>query len=234
MSEERIKVLAHQKKPLKSLASLLSDLGFSRIAYSSSALSVEKMKGQDLKGKPYLDYRVEFKPNQIDVVYNTPPGRSRVARLLEVLPTFLNILQVAEDYYDVKPTSIFGPINTVLSEASKIIDRDAVEFSTQLSDLQAKHADLSAKYEDLVRSSEANTRILLECERKRDELQKRMNLLAGMSDELLKASLYEWINAHGGTIDIREFAKASSVAVTRAEEGLNLLIQEGYIKRRLE
>lgn len=234
MSEERIKVTALQKKSLKSLATLLSGLGFTRIAYSASLLSVEKMKGQDLKGKPYLDYRVEFKPQQIDLVYNIPPERGREARLLEVLPTFLNILQVAEEYYDVKPSSMFRPINSVLIEMSKIVDRDAAEFSTQLSDLQARYNDLNAKYGDLVRSSEANTRILLECERKRDELQKRITLLTGMSDELLKASLFEWINAHGGTIDIKEFAKASSLAITRAEEGLNMLIQEGYIKRRSE
>ena len=87
------------------------------------------------------------------------------------MPTFLNVLQVAEDYYDVQPTGIFVYINAVLAEVSKIIDRDALEFSTQLSELQGRYGDLNAKYDDLVRSSETNTRILLECERNRDELQ---------------------------------------------------------------
>jgi hypothetical protein len=234
MAEERIVVAAKQQKPLKALAALLGGLGFTKISYSNKTLTVEKMKGQDIKGKPYLDYRVEFKGASMELSYTIPPNRSRVARLLELLPTFLNIIQVAEDYYVVKPSSIYAQINLVLSEASKIIDRDAVEFSTQLTDLQARYADLNAKYDDLVRSSEANTRILLECEQKKDELDKKLVRMSGMSDDLLREALYGWIRLHNGFIDVKEFAKANSIAITRAEEGLNLLIQEGYIRRRFE
>jgi hypothetical protein len=234
MSEEKITVTARQKKPLKGLASLLSGLGFTRISYSKNMLSVEKIRGADLRGKPYLEYKVEFNPKSVDFKYSFSAKRSKIARLLDLMPTFLNILQVAEDYYEVKPTGIFTHINALLSETSKIIGRDALEFSTQLSELQAKYTSMSAKYDDLVRSGEANTRLLLECERKRDELQKKLAQLSGMGDDLLKESLYGWIKLHNGTIDTREFAKANSVAVTRTEEGLNMLIREGYIRRRFE
>ena len=234
MPEERIDIAAKQKKSLKSLAKLLGGLGFTKISYSKGVLSIEKIKGRDLQGKPYLEYRVEFLPSSINFTYSFSANQSKTARLLDLMPTFLNILQVAEEYYDTKPTAVFSHINTVLSEVSKITDRDALEFSTQLTELQAKHNDLLAKYEDIVRSSEANTRILLECERKRDELQKKLNQLSGMGDELLKESLYNWIKVHGGTIDVREFSKAHSVSLTRAEEGLNNLIREGYIRRRFE
>jgi hypothetical protein len=234
MSEDKISVAAEQKKPLKNLASLFSGLGFTKITYGKETLSVEKVKGQDLQGKPYLEYRVEFGPTSIDFTYSFSKERNKLSCLLDLMPTFLNILQVAEDYYDVQPTGIFVHINAVLAEVSKIIDRDALEFSTQLSELQSRHNDLNAKYEDLVRSSETNTRILLECERNRDELQKKLTTMSGMSDDLLKESLYNWIKLHGGSIDIREFSKSHSVALTRAEEGLNMLIREGYIRRRLE
>ncbi|MBI5227473.1 hypothetical protein HY988_02690 [Candidatus Micrarchaeota archaeon] len=231
MSEETIKIIASRKKPLKPLASLFGSLGFSKISYSENALSVEKIKGEDLKGKPYVEYSIVFKPDSIDLTYSLPPNKNRVSRLVELIPTFLDVLQVAEDYYAIKPSSIYFQINSVLAQASKIIDREAVEFSSQLTDLQTKYNDLSAKYNDLVRSSEANTRILLESEQKADELRKRISKLSGMSDELLKQTLYEWVKIHGGTIDIKEFAKANSLSPSRAEEGLNQLIQEGYIKR---
>jgi hypothetical protein len=234
MAEEKISVPAKQKKPLKNLASLLSGLGFTKISYAKDGLSVEKIKGADLQGKPYLEYRVEFTLDNIDFLYSFSAKRSRIARLLDLMPTFLNILQVAEDYYEVRPTGIFTHINALLSETSKIIDRDALEFSTQLSELQARFTDMNAKYDDLVRSGEANTRLLLESESKKDELQNKLAKLAGMGDDLLKETLYNWIKLHGGTIDVREFAKANSVAVTRAEEGLNMLIREGYIRRRFE
>ena len=233
MSEEKIIVKCTQKKNLKSLASLLSGLGFTKIAYAKGFLTIEKTKGRDLRGQPYLEYRVEFKGQTIEFTYSLSGKRSKNARLLELMPTFLNILQVAEDYYDIQPTQLFSHINTVLLELSKIVDHDAVEFSTQLTDLQAKYVDINKKYEDLVRSSEASTRILLECERKRDELQKKLSQLTGMSDDLLKETLYNWIKVHGGSIDIREFSKANSVSVSRTEEGLDSLIRDGYIRRRL-
>lgn len=234
MPEEKITLVATQKKPLKNLAALFSGLGFTRISYAKNVLTVEKTKGQDLQGKPYLEYRVEFGPDRIDFTFSYSQNRSRLARLLDLLPTFLNIIQVGEDYYDIRPTTMFTHINAVLAEAAKIIDRDALEFSTQLTETQARYAELTAKYDDLVRSGEGNTRILLECERKRDELQKKLTQLSGMSDDLLKESLYNWIRIHGGTIDIREFSRANAIALTRAEEGLNMLIREGYVRRRFE
>ncbi|MFH1520934.1 MAG: hypothetical protein ABID61_04770 [Candidatus Micrarchaeota archaeon] len=232
MSEEKIIIVAKQKRQLKHLASLLSGLGFTKIAFIKNVLSVEKIKGSDLQGRPHLEYRVEFKHDTIEFHYGYSAKRGKTARLLDLIPTFLNILQVAEDYYDVKPSTIFSQVNYIMAEAAKIIDRDAIEFSTQLTELQVKYEDLTAKYDDLVRSGETNTRLLLECERKRDELQKKLAHMTGMSDDLLKESLYNWIKVHGGAIDIRDFAKANSVAITRVEEGLNLLIREGYIKRR--
>jgi hypothetical protein len=232
MPEENIITAAKQKKSLKGLSTLLSGLGFTKISYSPKVLTVEKIKGRDLKGRPYLEYRVEFKPKGIEFTFSYSAKRNRLARMLELMPIYLNILQVCEDYYEVRPTGIFPQINAMLQEASKMVDRDTLEFSTELTELQARHNELNAKYQDLVRSSEGNTRILLECERKRDELQKQLDHLTGMSDDLLKESLYNWIKIHGGTIDVREFSKANSVAVRRVEEGLNLLIQEGFIRRR--
>jgi len=233
MPEEKIVTVAKQKKNLKTLAKLLNNLGFTKISYSPKVLSVEKVKGHDLKGKPYLEYRIEFKPSSIDFIFSYSEQRGKRARLLDLIPIFLNILQVSEDYYDVKPTNIYPHVNSLFSEISKVVDKDSLELSAQLSEFQSRFNDLDAKYQDLVRSSEANTRILLECERKRDELQKQLDRLAGMSDDLLKESLYNWVKVHGGTIDVREFSKANSVAIRRVEEGLNMLIRDGFIRRRL-
>ncbi|GAF86101.1 unnamed protein product, partial [marine sediment metagenome] len=190
MPEEKIITAAKQKKNLKNLSSLLSGLGFTKISYSARVLTVEKIKGRDLKGKPYLEYRIEFKPSSIEFTFSFSAKRNRLARMLDLMPIFLNILQVAEDYYDVRATGIFPQINNLLAEVYKMVDRDILESSTELSELQAKSIEINAKYQDLVRSSEGNTRILLECERKRDELQKQLHHITGMSDDLLKESLY--------------------------------------------
>ena len=145
MSEEKIILDAKQKKPLKSLATLLSGLGFTKISFIKNTLYVEKVKGSDLQGRPYLEYKIEFRPDTIEFLYSYSAQNSRVSRLLDLMPTFLNILQVSEDYYSIRPTGIFPHVTLLLSETSKIIDRDALEFSTQLSELQTKHDELNAK-----------------------------------------------------------------------------------------
>ncbi len=230
--EEKITIEAKRRKDVKDLMSLFGDLGFSKISYSSGVLSVEKNKGADLDGKPQLDYRVELKSDAIELSFYIPKGRSRMSRLLEVMPLFLNILEISEEFFDIKTGSVFQIINTSLAEIGKIIDKDALEFSTQLSDTSDKYNDLKTKYDDLVRSSEASTRLLLDCEQKNEELTKTVEKLSAISDELLMENVYNWIKIHGGSIDIREFAKANSMPPARVEEGLNMLIRDGYIKRR--
>ncbi len=234
MTLEKIKVKAVSRKSLNHLATLMGNLGFTKISYSKDKLSIEKVKEFDLKGKPGLDYMIVFDNNLIELSYSVPPKRNSRGRLLEILPVFLNVLQLAEDYYDIKPSAIYFEINSTISEMLKLANKDAIDLSTELSEIQAKHKSLEAKYADILRSSEENARILLECERKRDELSKRVEQLEKLSDEALKETLYDWIKLHNGTMNIREFAKLHRIPIPRVEEGLNLLITEGYIKRRFE
>jgi hypothetical protein len=234
MTEEKIKIKAVQKKGLQGFASILGSLGFTKISYSKDALTIEKMKGFDLKGNPELEYRITFKPNLVELEYEVPPKKNKRARLLEVLPVFLNVLQLAEDCYEFRPSGIYFEINSVLNEVLKLMNKDSIVLSTELSELDAKYRSQNAKYDDIVRSSEENARILIECERKRDELAKRVGGLEKMSDEALKETLYDWIKLHNGSLNVREFSKLHRIAIPRVEEGLNMLITEGYIKRRFE
>jgi hypothetical protein len=93
---------------------------------------------------------------------------------------------------------------------------------------------LKIKYDELTRSSETNAKILLDAEQKIEEQNRELSKISTISDELLREMLFAWIKAHNGSIEIREFSKAHSVPTSKIEEGLNGLIQLGYIKRRLE
>jgi hypothetical protein len=234
MSEERITVPASRKGQLAKLASALGELGFTSITYTNERLVVERVQGEDLKGKPNLDYRITFLESTIEMVYGIPPNVSKRVRMLELLPVLMNVLTLSEDYYEVKPSAIFSHLIGLLSDISKVVGRDAVELSAELEELKAKADSLNARYQDLVGSSEENARILLECERRRDELRELLEKLRAMSDERLREELYNWLKMHNGDIDIMEFGKASSVPPGRVEDGLNMLIKEGYIKRKVE
>jgi hypothetical protein len=116
----------------------------------------------------------------------------------------------------------------------QVTGRDAVEMSAELDETRDKLNSMTKRYEELVRSSEENARILLECEHRRDEIQRRITTLDTLSDETLKELLFAWLKVHGGSGDMSEFSKAHrSLSYKRIEEGLNMLIHEGYIKRRV-
>jgi hypothetical protein len=234
MAEEKIVVPAARKQQLAHLASRLGELGFSSIAYTKDRLVVERVFGEDLKGKPNLDYRITFLDSTIEMVYSITPNASKRARMLELLPLLLNVLTISEEYYDVKPSALFPHVIGLLSDVSKVVGKDAMELSAELEELRAKFSSMNARYQDLVGSSEENARILLECERRRDELRVLVEKLQSMSDDRLKEELFLWLKMHNGNIDIVEFGKAHNVAQGRVEEGLDLLIREGYIKRRVD
>jgi predicted transcriptional regulator with HTH domain len=234
MAEEKILVPAKRKQQLAKLASRLGELGFSSISYTKERLVVEKVFGEDLKGKPNLDYRITFLESSIEMVYGIAPNASKRARMLELLPVLLNVITVSEEYYDVKPSALFPHVLSLLSDVSKVVGKDAMELSAELEGLRTKFNSMNSRYQDLVGSSEENARILLECERRRDELRELVRKLQSMSDDRLKEELYLWLKMHSGDIDITEFGKAHGVAPGRVEEGLDMLIREGYIKRRVD
>ncbi len=231
---EKITIKATQKKNIRQLATLMGELGFTRISYLNEMLTIERVFGYDLKGTPELDYRITFAPNEILLEYEAIKDKNKKARLLSVLQIFLNVLQIAEDYYDIKPSAIYYEVNEALGEVIKLVGKDAIDLSTELSELKSKYRALRAKYEDLLKSSEANARVLLECENKRDELMRKVEKLMKYDDETLKEMIYEWIKLHNGKFNILEFSKINKIAIPRVEEGLNMLITEGYIKRRFE
>jgi hypothetical protein len=233
MEQEKIVVKAKRRRALSGLAPLFGELGFSRAQYSKDRLIVEKTHEEDLSGKKQLHYRIVFGKNDIEFSYSVPEGRSKRGKTIEVFPVFLNAVRLAEGFYDISASSLFTPVLSLLKDVQSVLDADVADLSSERDTLRDKNAALEKKYEELVRSSEENARILIECERRRNELQKRVGELEYPSDETLKEALFNWLRVHNGNINISEFSKSHNVSFKRIEEGLNLLIKEGYLKKRV-
>lgn len=228
---ERLVLQVRLRKDLRKLLELLKETGFTNIRYTPAEVRLERVLPGE---KADLDYRITLGKKSIVLEYPIPSGQSRSQRSLEVLPVFLNVLALVETQYDIQSGPLFQSTLSLLEDLSRHRGKDAAELASEVDEFRRKHAGLQKKYEDLVRASEENARILLECERRRDELHKRVDQLEGMSNEALKQALFDWIKVHGGSLEVQEFARAHGIATPRVEEGLQLLIQEGYIKRRSE
>ncbi len=192
-------------------------------------LILEKALGKDLQGSNYMDYKIVFEEKGITFFYTITSQRDKRSRILESLSTFLNLLILSNPFYTIDPLPIYESMRSVIEEMENIIDKDGINYTMEIDDLRQKCDSLKKRYDDLVLSSEENARILLETERRRSELQKRNESLEGMSNETLKEELFEWIKLHHGQMDVYEFAKKYGITSKRVEEGLNMLIREGYI-----
>ncbi|MGB9719241.1 MAG: hypothetical protein ACPL06_01455 [Candidatus Anstonellales archaeon] len=232
METEKI-VIKAKRKGEEQILSLLGDLGFSRMEYEGKNIVVEKIEAEDIKGKPFLFYRIVFAPDEIVLEYAVPPKFNKKQRFLQVFPVFLTSLKLVERYYEINAIPVYNNVVEFLEDMQKMVGADMIEVHSKLTELQQKYDELKHKYEELVRSSEENARLLLECEKKRVSLGKRIEVLEGMSEELLKERIYKWLKAHDGEMDVEEFAKINGIAPERVEEGLEMLLKDGYIKRKL-
>ncbi len=231
MTIEKITIMGKRKKQLKTLAVLLGDVGFNYLEYEKNRLIVGHMC-EDLHGNLCNDYTILFDEKSIEFSYAIKEKESTLSKKLEVLPLFFNVLILSKSHYEVDPTPLFKLVIDLLEDLKGSLNKETVDVVGELNELKEKYAVLLKKYEEIVRASEENARLLLEAEQRYHELSARIQQLEALSDETLKEELYEWIKVHGGAIDISEFAKAYSLPYTRVEEGLEMLMREGYIKRR--
>lgn len=214
---------------MSKLKTKFEELGFTSIECMKDKLVIEKIETTDLKGKTKHFYRACFYPNKFDFVYSL--GMNRKKREFETLGILMDIIKVAEDNYTINAADLYSSVTVVLNELRPLMDSEFYVNTQQVSELREKYSSLEKKYRDLVLSSEKNARILLECEKKRDEYYTRIKQLEGISDDVLTREIFKWLKTHSGEINIFQFAKAYSIQTTRVEEGLARLLENGYIRR---
>ena len=222
---------AKRKKALKGLQKEMGSLGFNKIQLKKK-LVVEKSKGKDMKGEKALDYRITFGEKQIVFEYNLPEGISARRKELENFSILLNALLIAKEFYRIDAGPLYTKMIDAIADLEKVVEKEGIDYTMEIDGNNKKYEMLKKRYDELVRSNEENARILLESERRREELRKKVESLEGMSEDSLKEELYNWLKLHSGTINVYDFANQFNVSKKRIEQGLNVLINEGYIKRK--
>lgn len=228
---EEILIKAKIKGKLSKLLPLLSSLGYSKVDYKKDRITIEKL-ADNLRGKETTDYSIILKNDSITFRYELVEGSGKKKRNFEMIQIFMDLISVIGDCYLVEPAIIAKHTNALVRTAAANMDKDVLEVNSKLEEITGKYDELKKRYNDLVRSSEENARILMECERRRDELQSRVRALEKLSDEDLMQELYQWIKLHGGSIDVSEFCRAYRMTVQRTEEGLDMLVKGKFIRRR--
>lgn len=230
MEEVTIVLNGKALKELSKLKAHLAGLGFTSINLNKEKLEVEKIETSDLKGRPHRSYRVIFQPNKLTFSYSI--GSERQKREFEALLVLLNLIKYSEDFYQVNGGELYTPLSNAFMKACSLLDSESYATAHQFSELREKYSSLEKKYKDLVLSSEQNARILLECEKKKGEYYSRIKELEAMSIDSIAQEIFKWLKIHSGEINISQFSKSYGVPEARVEEGLELLLKKGYIKKK--
>ena len=230
MNEATLTLKGKQKRDFSKLKSVLEELGFTSIAARKDRLSVEKIEISDLKGNAHHSYKATFYSNRL--VFSYSLGSNRQKRDLDAFTVLINLLKVSEDFYTISAGELRTQFLELIGHVRSTVDSESHSTAHDVLDLREKYDSLEKKYRDLVLSSEQNARILLDCEKKKNEYHGRMEALEGMSDESLSQEIFKWLKTHSGEISISGFAKSYSVPTARVEEGLELLLRKGYIKKK--
>lgn len=232
MSIEKIVLSGRRKRKISGLVPLFSDLGFNRVTLNKGKLTVEKSLGKTLEGKKELDYMILFEEKQIVFTYSVFSESHKRVRRIESFSTLLEILLLISDFYTLDMEPVINSIMVLSKDLKKIMEKEGINLTQKIDEVENKNEQLMRKYQDLVLSSEENARLLLEVERRNNELMSRLKKVEGVSSESLKEELFKWIKLHEGYLDVAEFARTYKIPHKRVEEGVNLLIKEGYIRKK--
>jgi len=207
-----------KKSKFKSVFEELIAMGFNKVTYSTNLIEVS--------GPADLEYTIRISTGSMDVSANIVDKSHE----LKILLAIIRLASVISDYGSMNMNAVFGKIDAFLSDIHEFVDTSHVSLSAKYTNLDKKYHVLEKKYDDLVISSEQNARLLLECERRRAELESELNKLRRMTDKQLIAEVFNWIKLHNGKLNYSSFSKSHNVPQSRVEFAVKSLMKGGYIE----
>jgi len=224
------KIKASLKGQIKDIASALRAITFLEVAPEKDAISVIYVESRDIDRNPYLFSVAKLTADGVEVVYSIPPGIAPKKRRVDVILYLLNILSLVESSYSVDNKAVYQLMESAVKDLTGSVTMDYTSLYTAYDSLKKEVDDLKKKVRRYSETEQALTTKNYELKTQNDELKLRVNELEGLSDDVMRSKLQEWIIEHSGTINVVEFAKLYKVSEARVEEMLNRLVNDGYLE----
>lgn len=224
------KIKTKLKGSFKDVSELLRTISFLEIAAEKDAVNVVYVESRDIKKNPYLFSILKIKKNEMEVLYTIPPEIAPRKRKLDVIRYLLNILSLIDEAYSVDTKIVYQLLETAVKDLLDSVTMDYSKLYTTYDSQKKEVDDLKKKVDRLTDQNEALLTQNYELKSASDEMKLRVKDLEGLSDDVLKAKLQEWVLEHDGVINILEFTKIHKVAESRVERMLNKLVAEGYLE----
>lgn len=214
------------------IASRLSSLQMFEITSGVDKVSLLRVESRDIQKRPFLFVLITLGKESVRVDYTVAPDTSPKMRGLSVIKDVLGVLSLVSDIYSADDRELFQHVDSSISE---VLESLSQSYST----LFNSYDSLSNEYREIKRLNieltASNKNLSVQASQLSDENKRlggRLKELETYSDSALMAMIEDWIEAHGNTIDINEFANNYKLVPTRAEQMLDKMVALGYIEVR--
>ena len=210
--------------------SALSGLGFESVSTSKSKIEIKKSQSTDMAGRPHLFCEIELEKNCARLRYSTPEGSDPKIRQMQSATLFLRVLSLIPSL-QISAQDFAAFSLPALETSSKVATTGYDALSKKCSDLRREASDSFSKSARLSASSEEAASTILGLERQLAASEARIKKLESVSDTALRESVLEWIGSHHGIFNAAAFSSATLIPPARAEEGLEMLLKSGSLRR---
>ncbi|MGC8479256.1 MAG: hypothetical protein ACP5M9_01120 [Candidatus Micrarchaeia archaeon] len=199
---------------------------------SNDNITVAMVESRNIHKQPYLFYMFVLKNDTLSIIYSIPNDTSETMRRAFVMKNLAFFLSNITELYEISQKYFFQYVDSTTDKLLSGISQNYTvlfnKYDSLLSEYRAikrLNIELSASNRNLV----IQTSDLSEENKK---LKQELSNLQKYSDESLMALVEDWINVHGSSIDIDEFAKTYNLSSPRVEEILDKMVSKGYIELR--
>ncbi len=212
------------------IAKRLASLQMFSMRTTPSDMTLVKVESRDMQRKPYLFMIFTFTGNGIKIEFSIGFDSGAKLRRLYVLKNLTAVLSLIADLYEADNTEL-------LQHLDSSIDDFLGSLTPEYGSLYNSYQALLTKYRELrrlnIELANSNKNLSVQAsmlENENVEIKGRLKELETYSDESLMSMVQDWIDSHGGSIDVSAFATTYRITPPRVEQILDLMVREGYIE----
>lgn len=210
--------------------SALSGLGFDSVSVSPGAAVIKKAQSTNMAGQPHLFCEITLAKNGVRLKYSVPAGADAELRRLQASVLFFRVASLVPGM-EMGAQQLSSLLLPALEASSKLATVDYELLSRQRHDSRREASELSARNLRLAAANEESASAILELEQQASALQARIKKLETVSDAALREMALDWVSSHHGAFNASAFSQANGIPAARAEEGLEMLLQSGALRK---
>ncbi len=212
------------------IMSRLSTLELFSIKETENGVSLLRVESRDIQKKPFLFMLMTLGKDSAKVEYTIAPDSSPKLRRLLVIKTLLSTLSLVSDLYAADNRELFQHTDSAIDNVLDSLSQSYSALFNNYDSLFNEYREIKRLNIELTASNKTLTVQASQLSEENKNLQERLKELETYSDDALMAMVEDWVESHGNTIDINEFASNYKTQPARAEQILNKMVSLGYVE----